>query len=356
MAEENDDAEKTEDPSQRKLEKAREKGDVAKSQEVTTWFMMVAGTIVLYAFSGWVGEGLSNRFASLMGQAHLVPLDGDALRLLAAEILGWLALVLGPPLGFLMVAAIAGNAVQHGFLISGEPIKPKIQKISPIAGMKRLFSGQSLFNFAKGILKLLIVGAVMTAIVWPERDRLDAVITGHLVDLPGLILTLSLRLLVGVLAILTVVAALDYMYTRHTWHKKQRMSVRELKEEFKQAEGDPHIKAKLRQVRLERSRRRMMQAVPDSTVVITNPTHFAVALKYDSGMGAPICVAKGTDRIALKIREVARESEVPVIENPPLARSLYASVDLDGEIRPEDYRAVAEIIGFVMQSRRTRAW
>lgn len=356
MSEENDDAEKTEDPSQRKLEKAREKGDVAKSQEVTTWFMMVAGTIVLYAFSGWVGEGLSDRFANLMGQAHLVPLDGDALRGLTAEILGWLGLTLGLPLAFLMVAAIAGNAVQHGFLISGEPIKPKLQKISPLAGMKRLLSGQSLFNFTKGILKLLIVGAVMAAIVWPERDRLDAAIMGDLVDLPGLILTLSLRLLAGVLAILTVVAALDYMYTRHTWHKKQRMSVRELKEEFKQAEGDPHIKAKLRQVRLERSRRRMMQAVPDSTVVITNPTHFAVALKYDSGMGAPICVAKGTDRVALKIREVARDAEVPVIENPPLARSLYANVDLDGEIRPEDYRAVAEVIGFVMQARRKRAW
>lgn len=356
MADEADDAEKTEDPSQRKLEKAREKGDVAKSQEVTTWFMMVAGTVVLYAFSGWVSGGLADRFATMIGQAHLIPVDGGGLRQLAANILGNLALFLGLPLAFLMVAAVAGNAVQHGFLISGEPIKPKLQKISPIAGLKRLFSGQSLFNFAKGILKLLIVGAVMTAIVWPERDRLDAVITGDLVDLPGFILTLSIWLLVGVIAILTVVAGLDYVYTRHTWHKKQRMSVRELKEEFKQAEGDPHIKGKLRQIRLERSRRRMMQAVPASTVVITNPTHFAVALKYDSGMGAPVCVAKGTDRVALKIREVARDAGVPVIENPPLARSLYASVDLDGEIRPEDYRAVAEVIGFVMQMRRKRAW
>ncbi len=355
MAEETDDAEKTEEPSHRKLEKAREKGDVAKSQEVTTWFMMIAATVVVFAFGGWMSTGLSERFAMLMANSHQISIDdGAAAVKLGMHVLSDLALFMAGPFVVLIIAGIAGNAVQHGFLLSVEPIKPKASKISPIAGLKRLFSGQSLVNFAKGLAKLAIVGLIMGLILWPERDRLDAFVTTDVAELMAAIQRLALKLLVGVMIVLTVVAALDFLYQRQTWTKKQRMTMRELKEEFKQAEGDPLIKAKLRQIRLQRGRRRMMQQVPEASVVITNPTHFAVALKYEQGMEAPVCLAKGTDSLALKIREIAGHHDVPLVENPPLARALHAAVDVDEEIRPEHYKAVAEVIGYVMRQRRKR--
>ena len=153
---------------------------------------------------------------------------------------------------------------------------------------------------------------------------------------------------------MTVLAAADYLYQRHRWHEKQKMSLKEIKEEFKQQEGDPHVKSKLRQIRLERSRKRMMAAVPQASVVLTNPTHYSVALKYEMGMGAPICVAKGVDQTAMRIREIAREHDVPIIQNPPLTRALYATVDIDGEVPEEHYKAVAEVIGYIMKLKNRR--
>jgi flagellar biosynthetic protein FlhB len=148
---------------------------------------------------------------------------------------------------------------------------------------------------------------------------------------------------------MTVVAALDYLFERAQWMKKQRMSIQEVKDEYKQMEGDPTVKAKLRQIRAERGRKRMMAAVPSATVIITNPTHYAVALKYEQGMGAPLVVAKGVDAVAFKIREIGQEHDIPVVENPPLARALHATVQIDEEITPEHYKAVAEVIGYVMR-------
>ena len=155
---------------------------------------------------------------------------------------------------------------------------------------------------------------------------------------------------------MTVVAGADFLYQRNKWFKKQRMSLREVKEEYKQTEGDPQIKGKIRQLRMERSRKRMMAAVPQATVVVTNPTHYAVALKYEDGMGAPQCLAKGMDAVALKIREVAKENDIPIVENPPLARALYATVDIDQLVPEDHYKAVAEVIGFVYRMRKKASW
>jgi flagellar biosynthetic protein FlhB len=165
-------------------------------------------------------------------------------------------------------------------------------------------------------------------------------------------LSLSLRLMLGVVAVMAVVAALDWLWSRHTWFERQRMSLREIREEYKETEGDPTIKAKLRQIRQARMRKRMMAEVPKATVVITNPTHFAVALKYEKGMNAPLCLAKGMDSVALRIRQIAEEHRIPVVENPPLARTLHKVVEIDEEIPPEHYKAVAEVIGYVMRLRR----
>jgi flagellar biosynthetic protein FlhB len=233
-----------------------------------------------------------------------------------------------------------------------ETITPKLSKISPLAGLGRMFSKQSLANFVKGLLKLGVVGAVMIVLLWPERDRLEGLISADPAAITDLTLSLAGKMLGAVVAILAVIAIADYLFQYRQWYEKQKMSLQEIKEEYKQSEGDPAIKGRIRALRQMRMRQRIMAAVPKATVVITNPTHFAVALQYEPGMDAPVCVAKGADRIALKIREVAGEHNVPIVENPPLARALHASVEIDQAIAPEHYKAVAEVIGYVMRLRR----
>jgi flagellar biosynthetic protein FlhB len=242
--------------------------------------------------------------------------------------------------------------IQHRLVWSAESLKPKFSKISPLAGLKRLFSSQALANFAKGIVKLVVVGAVMLALLWPQRYRLEGLVQTDILGTLLITRSLSLDLLAVVVAILFLVAAADYLFQYRQWFERQKMSLREMKEEFKQTEGDPLVKGKIRQLRQARMRKRMMAAVPKASVIITNPTHYAIALQYDRGMEAPVCLAKGIDAVALKIREVAGAHSIPIVENPPLARALHATVEIDQEIPPEHYKAVAEIIGYVMKLRR----
>jgi flagellar biosynthetic protein FlhB len=231
-----------------------------------------------------------------------------------------------------------------------------LSKISPAAGLKRLFSRQALVNFAKGLAKLALVGGIMAALLWPERSRLDALVDTDPGGTLAITRSLALNTLGVVVTVLTVIAALDYLWQYRQWYERQKMSLRELKEEFKQTEGDPTIKAKIRQLRQTRARKRMMAQVPKASVVITNPTHFAVALQYERGMNAPVCLAKGADAIALRIRAVAEEARIPIVENPPLARALHATVELDQEIPPEHYKAVAEVISYVMRLSGAARW
>jgi len=356
MAEEQDQSERTEEPTDRKLEEAFKRGDVAKSQEVNTWFVLTGATLIILIFSSGMTASLMKDFSGLFANLDTIPVDTYSLRNVFSRVAMVAAVAIGLPLLLLVIAALAGNMVQHRMVWSVDPIKPKSSKISPIAGFKRLFSAQSLINFAKGIAKLVIVSGVMFVIAWPERDRLDGLMT---LDPGTLLLTvreMALKLLAGVIAVMTIVAALDFAWQRHSWFKRQRMSFKELKDEYKQTEGDPHVKAKIRQVRAERSRQRMMAQVPDATVVVTNPTHYAVALKYEAGMAAPVCVAKGIDNVALKIREIAGEHDIPIVENPPLARTLHAAIEVNDQISPEHYKAVAQIIGYVMQTKKKSRW
>jgi flagellar biosynthetic protein FlhB len=242
--------------------------------------------------------------------------------------------------------------VQHRLVWSGESLKPKFSKVSPASGFKRIFGKQASANFAKGLFKLIALGAVMTAILWPERHRLESMLHFDPAMILGVTTSLTLQLMGAVVAMLAVVAIADYFFQYRQWYERQKMSLQEMKQEFKQAEGDPHIKGRIRQLRYARMRKRMMAAVPKASVIITNPTHYAVALSYERGMSAPICVAKGLDNIALKIREIAGEHDIPIVENVPLARALYATVEIDAEIPLEHYHAVAEIIGYVMGLKR----
>jgi flagellar biosynthetic protein FlhB len=352
MAEERDDTEHTEDPTPRRLEEAIRRGDVVKSTEVSTWFTIGGGTLMLMVFAGPMATNLEMMFRGLLMHSGDIPADGPALsgfvKMLAMHVLA----ALGLPVLLLVLAALLGNVIQHRILFSIDPILPQLSRISPGTGLRRLFSRQALANFAKGLAKLALFGTVIGALLWPQRQRILGLVA---VD-PAMILpftqTLALKMLGTVVAILAIVAAADYLFQYRQWYDRHKMSVREMKEEFRQSEGDPAIKGKIRQLRASRARKRMMAKVPKASVVVTNPTHFAVALQYERGMTAPVCVAKGTDLIARKIREVAEAHDIPVVENPPLARALHGTVEIDQEIPQEHYRAVAEIIGYVMRLRR----
>jgi flagellar biosynthetic protein FlhB len=356
MAEERDQSERSEEPTQKRLDDAVRRGDVVKSQEVNTWFIIGAATLNLMIFSGSMGTGLETALRGLIANAHAVAFDGGGLMHLIARLGSEIIAAVAIPFLVLMGAAIAGNMIQHRFLWSAEPLRPALSKISPAAGLKRLFSRQALVNFAKGLAKLAVVGGIMAALLWPERGRLEGMVDTDPMGVLGLTRALSLSTLGVVVAVLAVIAALDYLWQYRQWHERQKMSLRELKEEFKQTEGDPAIKAKIRQLRQTRARKRMMAQVPKASVVITNPTHFAVALQYERGMNAPVCLAKGADAIALRIRAVAEEAGVPIVENPPLARALHATVELDQEIPPEHYKAVAEVISYVMRLSGAARW
>ncbi len=355
MADEGDSDDKQLDPSQKRLDEAVQRGDVVKSQEINTWFVIAGATLVLSTFSGSIGGGILVPLRNLLANAWMIRTDGPGLMKLANSLEVAVLAAIGVPLLLLALAAIAGNMLQHKLVWSAEQLKPKLSKISPASGFKRLFGKQAAANFGKGLFKLTALGAVMTMILWPERHRLESLVR---ID-PGSILSvttsMTVHLLGAAVAMLAIVAIADYLFQYRQWYERQKMSIQEMKEEFKQSEGDPHIKGRIRQLRQARMKKRMMAAVPKASVVITNPTHFSVALAYERGMAAPVCVAKGADNIALKIREVAKEHDIPIVENVPLARALYATVEVDEEIPVEHYHAVAEVISYVMGLKRNLA-
>lgn len=353
MAEEGDTSDKTQDPTGKRLSEAHDRGDVVKSNEVNTWFVIAGATFLISSFSGSIASGVMVPMQNLLMHAAEIRVDGPGILSLVAR-LEWLLLTtLGIPLFLLLVAAVGSHLVQHAPVWSVDPLIPKLSKLSPLAGAKRLFSKQAAANFAKNLLKVIVLGVIMVTVMWPERLHVEALLR---ID-PALMLeiarSLSVKLMSTVVAFLAFVAALDYFFQYRQWFERQKMSLQEVKDEYKQSEGDPHVKGRIRQIRLTRMRKRMMKAVPTASVIITNPTHYAVALKYERGMPAPICVAKGTDLIALKIREIATANDIPIVENVPLARSLHAAVEIDDEIPVEHYHAVAEIIGYVLRLRRT---
>jgi len=348
-----DDTEKSLDPSQKRLQEAHDRGDVVKSQEVSTWFVMAGATLIVMAFSGAASSGMLTSLRGLIANSYDIRVEGPGfigvIARLGREVIAATAL----PLSLLMLAALVGNLIQHRLVWSAEALTPKFSKVSPAAGLGRLASKQTLANFAKGLAKVGLLGTVIGALLWPDRFRLEGLVT---LDVPGILPVahvLAVKMLGTVVAIMAVIAAMDYLFQYRQWFERQKMSVAELKEEFKQTDGDPAVKGKIRQIRQNRMRKRMMAAVPTASVVITNPTHYAVALRYERGMNAPICVAKGVDLIARKIREVAIEHGIPIVENPPLARAVHATVEIDQEIQPEHYKAVAEVIGYLMRLNRS---
>jgi flagellar biosynthesis protein FlhB len=350
MAEERDDAQRTEEPTGRRLDEARKKGDVVKSTEFASFVMLAAGTLAFAILPGTAGLDFTRKFLTYLESPDEIALDPASVFLLFRQTVFDFLLLLAPVMSMLVLAAMAGHIVQTGFIVSTERLKPSLSKLSPMAGFKRLFGLDGLVNFIKGLAKVGLVGAAAFAAAWPERSRIGVALDATPLGMMTITFSLVMRVLLAVLAVYAIIAVLDYVYQRQRFFSRHRMTRQELRDEMKQSEGDPQIKARIRQIRLDRSRKRMIAAVPNATVVITNPTHYAVALRYESGkMGAPVCVAKGADHMALTIRKVAEEHNVPIVENPPLARALYASVDLDEEVPEEHYKAVAQVVGYVMR-------
>ncbi len=352
MADEDKDS-KTEEPTARRLEKAQEDGQVAVSQELRTLFMLVGALVVMWLLAPWVMAGLRDYLQSFIDRMARVDLSPEGTRQLFASVLWEVSLWLVLPIGLLSILAIVGTTSQVGLLFTPKKLEPKLSNISIIKGFKKIFSKNSLVEFLKSVAKVAIVTVVGVLAVVPFFRSPE-----QMVDEP-LMVTLDhthlmvVLLLAAVVAAVLVLATADFLWQRHQHRDSLKMSKQELKEEFKDQEGDPQIKGKIRQLRQQRARQRMMSAVPDANVVITNPTHFAVALKYEmEKMAAPTVVAKGQDLIALKIREIAEENDVPIVENPPLARALFKAVDLEEEIPQEHYKAVAEVIGFVMKQKK----
>src|SRR5262249_4874807 len=262
MAGEDDDSERTEDPTQKRLDEALQRGDVVKSQEVNTWFVLGTATLILMSFSASMSSGILRMLRGLLLHAHGIPVDGRGLvHVMQTLGLGVIAAV-AVPFALIALGAVVGNMVQHRLVWSAESLKPKLSKISPGAGFGRLFSKIALVNFVKGLIKLAVIGAVIGAVLWPKRHQFDALVAMDPTVLMPLVQSLSLEMLGTVVAILAIVAAADYLFQYRTWYEKQKMSLREMKEEFRQTEGDPAVKAKIRQLRVQRSRKRMMADVP----------------------------------------------------------------------------------------------
>ncbi len=274
------------------------------------------------------------------------------MRLVFANLSADLGLLLAPLLGLLLFLAFTSNVAQFGLMFAPDKVKFDIKKISLIKGTKRMFSQRAIVEFLKGILKLLAVGVVSFYLAIPWLSDLTVMVRMELAYSLDRIFVIASVLAAGTVGVMTLVAALDFAFQKHRFTKRMRMSKQEVKDEHKQSEGDPHVKARIRKIRTERVQQRMMQSVPDADVVITNPTHYSVALYYKmDDMATPRLVAKGVDHLAMRIREVAEAHDIPLVENLPLARALYAGVDIDEEIPAEHFKAVAEVIGFIMRKR-----
>jgi flagellar biosynthetic protein FlhB len=283
-------------------------------------------------------------------QPEAMSVDGAGLAAMFRLLLPQIALALAPFFAVMIAAGLAGHVLQSRPGISFDKIVPDFSKVSPMAGFKRMFGLEGWMNLLKGLAKIAVVGVAIWTQLWPERGGLEAILSQSTMTVMHDMTHLLFKVLMAALSALAVIAGLDYFWQRMQFMSRNRMSKQEIKEEYRQNEGDTHIKAKIRQLRHERSRKRMMAAVPKATVVIMNPTHFAVALKYESGKtAAPVCVAKGVDALALRIRAVAEENGVPVIENPPLARALHAAIEIDDPVPPEHFKAVAQVIGYVLR-------
>jgi flagellar biosynthetic protein FlhB len=345
-----DESEKTEEPTAKKLGDARAKGSVAKSQEINHFFGILSLLVFIAMYLPWFGVdfiNISKKYIELTHQYNINEVGtGNTLLGILIDVA---RLMILPVASFIFFAIISGT-IQNGLIFTTEPLKPDINKINPINGLKNILSLKSFLEVIKGIFKIAIVGSVAAVLFIPAFSAVEAYMAMSLIDVLMATWEMAVTMITGILIAMVAIALLDLTYQRYDFNKQMRMTRKEVKDEHKNAEGDPAVKARIRQIRMERAKQRMMANVPEADVVVTNPTHYAVALKYaPEEMEAPKVVAKGIDAVAERIRDVAKEHKVPVLRNPPLARALYASCDIDDFVPKQQFKAVAEIISYVFQ-------
>lgn len=349
MAEDSD-LEKSEQPSARRLEQAREEGQVPQSRELSTFLVLVIGVLSLWALGGWMSDRVLGILRHGFSFERAVAFDPRLMLKDFGDLFTQAMITMLPLFGILMLAAIAAPILLGGFVFSPKALGMKLSRMNPIAGLGRMFSVHGLVELVKSILKAGIVGGMGAFVFLREHEHVFSLMSMALdraiTEFFDTLVWSALLIVLGLAAI----ALIDVPFQLFQYYKKLRMTKEEVKREFKEQEGDPQLKARIRRVQMEMARRRMMSEVPKADVVVTNPTHFSVALKYDSArMGAPVVVAKGRGELALKIREIAREHKVPLLEAPPLARALYAHCELEATVPAALYRAVAEVMAYVYQ-------
>jgi len=342
---------KTEDPTGRRLDDARAKGQVTQSQELRLWASLLAGFIIITMLAAPMAKSLKTALAPLIDHPHEFSLTLEDLDQLILNL--GIAVMKALAWPFIVVIAITLIVLvgqTKGFLWTPSKLLPDFSRLNPISHIGKMFSMQQVVDLLKNLFKLIVMGTVLVLLITPHMDQFANLARLSLMDMLSYISDRVFALFLAAVLMQTALSAFDYWFQHKSFMDKMKMSKQEVRDEHKQQEGDPMVKGKLRSLRMKRARQRMMQAVPEADVVVTNPTHYAVALKYDmSTMTAPRLVAKGADLIAKRIREIADENEIPIVENPPLARALFAAVELDQEIPPEHYKAVAEVIGYVMR-------
>jgi len=354
MAEDQDDSQKTEEPTQRKIEEAFKKGQMPFSREVGSFLILLVLTLFVMSVMPWIMGKTQMSLGVYIHSPDIIPMDSGSLMRVMAGLLKEVGLLMAIIFIGTIAAGVFATVAQNGFHASTESITQKFEKISLIKGFKRLFSLKSFVEFLKGVIKISVIGFIAFKMLQPHLVGLELLPTFELEDLLSFLMVVVVRLLMWSCILMFVIGAVDILYQRFEFFKGLKMSREELKKEYKETQGDPTIKAKLRQLRQERARKRMMTNVPKADVVITNPEHFAVALEYKENMIAPVVVAKGMDLVALKIREIATANNIPIVQNPPLARALHAAVDLEEAIPAEHYQAVAEVISYVMGMKRPK--
>ncbi len=353
MADDKD--QKTQDPTDKKLSDARAKGDVATAPEMRHAVMFVAAIIVTAGMGSWTLARVGPLLVRLWGSADDYRMEPGGAQSFATGVVFHLVSAMLPILGLLFGGALLILFVQGRPTISWTRVKPNFSKLNPVAGLGKIFGMRAMIEFAKTLLKCAAVITIASLVIAPRMIGLDQLIDTEPHAIAQTAVALVRRMIESVAILVICLAAVDFLYQRYSYFQRMKMSLQEVKDEHKQSEGDPKIKAKIRQIGMQRARRRMMAAVPTASVIVTNPTHYAVALKYDHGnMAAPVVVAKGLDEVALRIRKIAAEAGVPIVESPPLARALYASAAIDRPIPTEHFAAVAEIIGYVMRLAKRR--
>lgn len=346
---------KTEPATPKKKEDARKKGDVAKSRELPSVAILIASTIYLFFGAKHLTMTLGNNIkATFLLVPSLASGDNFYLPLLAHTIKYFL-LILMPIMIILCVAAIFANIIQSGFLLSVEPLTPKLSKIDPISGLTKIISKKSLVELAKSVLKISIVGWAVISTLENDMSQLIPLMYKENVQIFSFLGEISMKVVARCCCVILVLAILDYIYQKWDHEENLKMTKQEVKDEFRQTEGDPMVKSRIKSIQRDMARRRMMAEVPKADVIITNPTHLSIALKYrpDEGMRAPAIVAKGANNIAFRIREIASEHNIPIMENKPLAQNLY-KLDIGDEIPPQFYQAVAEILAYVYGLKKER--